>query len=60
MLDTLNDQIQLVIGSVNEKLSVPIIAGLAVLGVLSGGGAYLSYDTTISSNPPEYQVPAQP
>ncbi|SJM54948.1 hypothetical protein FM102_05455 [Corynebacterium glutamicum] len=59
MLDTLNDQIQLVIGSVNEKLSVPIIAGLAVLGVLSGGGAYLSYDTTISSTPPEYQVPAQ-
>ncbi|ANE03873.1 hypothetical protein [Corynebacterium crudilactis] len=59
MLDTINDQIQIVITSVNEKLTVPIIAGLAVLGLLSGGGAYLSYDTSISSEAPEYQAPAQ-
>ena len=59
MLDSLNDQFQLVIGSINEKLTIPVIAGLAVLGVLSGGGTYLSYDTTISSNPPEYHQPVQ-
>ncbi|ALC05691.1 putative membrane protein [Corynebacterium deserti GIMN1.010] len=56
MLESINDQIQIIVGSVNERLTVPIIAGLAVLGLLSGGGAYLSYDTTMSSRAPEYQV----